>query len=196
MRKMVIMLVLAMMVSIVALPMGWCEQLIPNDRPMAVVNLYGELTVAPKIILKVNNTTAEAIGWFDYDEETHPLLIFGNVFGNVPTPGTQTTLTSGNYNAQVYSNDEWSFFIYRSNWWWSGNDRRDGTMYPTVEYSINGGDNWSGFNALERTAAVYDCPTTNNDFVTVGNFQFRAGFDAGSEPGIYGLKIGFVAYQE
>lgn len=199
MKRSLILLTLVLLVVLVAVPMGLCSGSGSNsyngdprtitDRPLAEVKVVGALCIPPVIRLKVNNTEAIAKGTRGYDLEwENPMLLEGDY----PTPTQTAYAASQNYKVQVYSNDEWSFFMWRTD---IEKISFDATEKPGFEFSKENGA-FQNFPANQKVEySQYNTPT-DNDYRLVGNYKFRAKYDAGSEPGLYAFVVGFVAYQE
>lgn len=201
MRKVIILTVLVLVLAAVAMPFGFCAT-IPDQYPgyyqaLAAVTLDGTLRVSPRLILSVNGVIADAKDNALTVSTAYPTgMVLGDSTYNYPDPGVEKIAYSTNtYFAKVYSNDEWAFFICRTPIS-CGNTH---TVNPVIEYSANGGTSWANFpdNALSDVIDSYRYPTHPiNDWIDVGNFQFRARFGGGTEPQTYSFTVGFVAYQE
>lgn len=189
MKRFFIMMTLVLMIALVAMPMGLCWN---NELPKAEVKLAGALYIPPVIRLKVNNTEAVAKGAFDYDREwANPMVLWGEY----PEPGRRNKAhaNSGNYQVDVYSNDDWSLFMWRTN---IERIKSGSTEEPEFEYKKIGRRRYHRFPAGERVYLASHQSPTDNNYETVGNYTFRASYDAGSKPGFYKFIVGFVAYQE
>lgn len=201
MRKTIILAVLVLLVTVVAIPMGLCTQ--PSYGAIkAEVRLNGVLTVPPVLKLKVNNIEAIApTGPATVTDPSPMELTAAN--GNAPTPGKNQKVEafSDSYRVEVYSNDYWRFFMYRTDLEWAeGIDFL--TEMPVIYYHKKGyGNQWNGHNfyanlPYESNLFGPAYAPTDNEYRFMGEYKFSAKYDAGTRPGTYSFTVGFVAYQE